>query len=113
MTEPRAPIGDGSRRTRWAGEVRARLSSLRLSPAREIEIVDELSQHLEDRYQELIAGGAPPEEATRVALADFRDDGLREQMASLRQAHAPAPITPGAPTGHLFSDLCQDLRRSL
>jgi putative ABC transport system permease protein len=96
---------------RWAGDIRARLSSLRLSPTREAEIVDELSQHLEDRYQELIAGGAPPEEAERVALADFRDGNvLREQMASLRQARAPAPIAPGAPTGHLFSDLWQDLR---
>jgi hypothetical protein len=32
----------------WAREVRARLSSLRLSPVREAEIVDERSQHLDD-----------------------------------------------------------------
>jgi predicted permease len=31
-------------------------------------------------------------------------------MAPLRQAHAAAPITPGAPTGRLLSDLWQDLR---
>ena len=59
-------------RERWARAVRSRLSSVSLSPAREAEIVDELSQHLDDRYQELIAGGSSPEEATRVALADFR-----------------------------------------
>ena len=41
----------------WAGEVRRRLQSLRLTPSREAEIVDELSQHLEDRYQELCAEG--------------------------------------------------------
>jgi hypothetical protein len=29
-----------------------RLSSLPLSPAREADIVDELSQHLEDRWRE-------------------------------------------------------------
>jgi PadR family transcriptional regulator len=31
--------------------VRPRLSGLRLSPTREAEIVEELSQHLEDRYR--------------------------------------------------------------
>ena len=31
-------------------------------------------------------------------------------MAPLRQAHAPPPITPGAPTGHVLTDLWQDLR---
>ena len=46
----------------WAQHVRPRLSSLRLSPTRESEIVDELSQHLDDRWRELIAGGASPDE---------------------------------------------------
>ena len=35
----------------WAPHVRARLASIRRSPTREAEIVDELSQHLDDRYQ--------------------------------------------------------------
>jgi putative ABC transport system permease protein len=95
----------------WASEVRTRLSSLRLSPTREAEIVDELAQHLDDRYRELIAGGASPEEATRLALGEFRSGNvLAQHMAPLRQAHAPPPITPAAPTGHLLSDLWQDLR---
>jgi hypothetical protein len=38
---------------------RSTLASLRLSPTRENEIVEELSQHLEDRWEELVAGGAP------------------------------------------------------
>jgi hypothetical protein len=41
-------MNDASLRTGWAREVRTRLSSLRLSPAPEAEIVDELSQHLDD-----------------------------------------------------------------
>jgi hypothetical protein len=36
----------------WAGHVRLRLFPLRLSPAREAEIVEELSQHLDDRWRE-------------------------------------------------------------
>ena len=95
----------------WAPHVRARLASLRLSPTRETEIVDELSQHLEDRYRELIAGGTSPDEATRLALADFQSGNiLGQKMASLRQGHVTAPTTLGAPTGHVVSDLWQDVR---
>ena len=96
----------------WERHVRPRLASLRLSPARENEIVDELSQHLEDRWRELVAGGASPEDATRLALADFRDgDVLARHLAPLRQAHPPVSITPGASPGrHLLGDLWQDLR---
>jgi putative ABC transport system permease protein len=42
----------------WAHQVRPRLSALRLSPTRETEIVDELSQHLDDRWRELVAGAS-------------------------------------------------------
>ena len=95
----------------WAQHVRPRLSSLRLSPTRENEIVDELSQHLEDRWRVLMASGASEEEATRLALAEFRDGNLLARyMTPLRQAHAPAPITPGAPAGDAVCDLWQDLR---
>ena len=48
----------------WAPHVRPRLASLRLSPAREAEIVDELSQHLDDRRRELLTAGVAPDEAT-------------------------------------------------
>jgi predicted permease len=95
----------------WTHHVRPRLSGLRLSPTREAEIVEELSQHLDDRYRELIAGGMSPDEATRLALADFRDGNvLAEYIAPLRQAHPPSAITPGAPGGRLISDLWQDLQ---
>ncbi len=98
----------------WAPHVRPRLASLRLSPTRENEIVEELSQHLEDRRRELMAGGASPDEATRLALAEFREGNLLARyMTPLRQAHAPAQITPGAPTAHVISSLWQDLRYAL
>jgi putative ABC transport system permease protein len=95
----------------WAAHVRARLASLRLSATRENDIVEELSQHLEERWCELIAGGASPDEATRLTLSDFRDgDVLARHMAALRQSHAPPTVTPGGPSGHWWSDLRQDLR---
>ena len=95
----------------WTQHVRPRLSGLRLSPTREAEIVEELSQHLDDRYRELIAGGMSPDEATRVALSDFREGNvLADYIAPLRQAHPPAAITPGASGSNLLSDLWQDIR---
>src|SRR4030095_15796923 len=98
-------------RSDWARHVRPRLSSLRLSPVRETEIVEELSQHLEDRWLDLVAGGVPEDEATRLALAEFRDGNLLAQhMAPLQQARARPSITPGAPAGHVLRDFWQDLR---
>src|SRR4029453_18871153 len=95
----------------WKPHIRSRLASLRLSPSRENEIIEELSQHLEDRWRELVAGGASQDEATKLALAGFREgDLLARHLAPLRQAHAPEPITPGASAGNLLGDFWQDLR---
>jgi putative ABC transport system permease protein len=95
----------------WQSEVRARLASLRLKPEREADIVDEISQHLAERYREATQAGATPDEATRVALAEFRAGNvLAQRIAALKQAHAPAAVTAGASTGHLLADLGQDLR---
>jgi len=111
---PEPPSGAAPRRARWDAEARARLSTLRLSPSREAAIVDELAQHLEDHYSELIAQGLPPEEAASLALAQFRGgEVLAQQMAPLRQAHAPVPIAPGAPAGHLLADIRQDARYAI
>ena len=95
----------------WARHVRPRLSSLRLSPTREAEIVEELSQHLDDRWRELMAGGASPDEATQLALGEFRGGNLLARcMAPLRQSRVPTPMIPGAPSRFLLSDLWGDLR---
>ena len=95
----------------WAPDIRRRLTSLSLSPEREAEIVDELSQHLDDRWQELVAAGASAEEARARALAAFADEhALAARLAPLRQAHV-SPVAPaGAPHRHVFGDLAQDLR---
>lgn len=97
----------------WAQDLRARLASLRLSPTREAEIVEELSQHLDDRVRELITGGATPEEAKERALAELTDpDALARRLAPLRQAHAADPIAPGDRTGNLVGGLSRDVRYS-
>jgi hypothetical protein len=53
-----------------------------------------------------MAGGASPDQATQLTLADFRDgDVLARHMAALRQANLPPPVTPGTPPASLLSDL--------
>ena len=113
MPDPSTHSGSTRAESRvdWKPHIRSRLASLRLSSSRENEIIEELSQHLEDRWRELLAGGASEDEATTLALAGVREgDMLARQLAPLRQAHAPEPITPGASDGHLLGDLWQDLR---
>jgi putative ABC transport system permease protein len=95
----------------WAPEVRSRLSSLRLSPTRETEIVEELSQHLDDRWRELIAGGASPDVATRLTLAEFREGNiLARYMAPLRQANTSPTVVPGVPTSRALGGYWRDIR---
>jgi hypothetical protein len=46
---------DPESRIDWTIALRSRLATLRLGPAREAEIVEELSQHLDERYQDAVA----------------------------------------------------------
>jgi hypothetical protein len=77
----------------WHEPLRARLSGLRLAPEREHEIIEELSQHLDDRHEELRRSGASDADARRLAL-DGSDhgatDGLRHKAEGRRQERAIA-----------------------
>jgi putative ABC transport system permease protein len=95
----------------WREHLGPRLAELRLGPEREAEIIEELSQHLDQRYEELRAGGATVGEARRLVLEELREpEALMQQMRSLRQAHVAPPITPGVPAVRVFAGLSQDLR---
>jgi len=47
----------------WKNIVRNKIASLRLEGTAEADLVEELSQHLEDRYRDSLSGGASAEEA--------------------------------------------------
>ena len=59
----------------WRRELVERLALLRLRPEREAELVEELSQHLDDRVRDLVAGGENPAAAQAAALADLDAPG--------------------------------------
>ena len=94
----------------WKQEIVRHLAGLRLDPAREMEIVEELTLHLEARYDELRADGMSEVEARRGALAALDAGDLRARLAPLRQAAAPEPITPGSPSRDRLSSLWRDCR---
>ena len=98
----------------WGSEIRARLSGVRLSPAREAEIIEELSQHLEDRWREQVAAGADPEIARQQALGDFRGtEVLGRYLAPLRQARWADPAPPAASRPFSLEGLMVDLRTAV
>src|SRR5262245_44372916 len=95
----------------WSAHLRPRLAQLRLTPALEAEIIEELSQHLEQRYEELRADGVGEIDAKRRAIDELLEpDALANAMRTLRQANVPEPIVPGGPRGSFVADLWQDLR---
>ncbi len=101
----------------WREEIRRRLASLKLAPAREAEIVEELSQHIEDRYRELLTGGATAEEAHRVALQEVNESSAEDLARGLRQVEQEAIQEPSLPGGgvaaNLLGSIWQDIRYSL
>src|SRR5258708_32954359 len=93
----------------WTNEIRERLDPLKLTPAREAAVSDALTQHLDDHYAELIAGGMSGDAARRVALADL---DRHELMRGLRRVETETNWEP-APSASFFSGLAQDFRYSL
>ncbi|HKG12700.1 MAG TPA: ABC transporter permease [Pyrinomonadaceae bacterium] len=99
----------------WKEEVRSRLSRSGLAPEREAEIVEELSQHLEDRYEQSLASGAAEGEARRSALLELNEGDLlaHELRRVERPARRDAPA-PGSPRNrNMFGEILQDLRYGL
>ena len=94
----------------WKQEIARRLAGLNLPPAREAEIVDELTGHLKDDYRRLLAGGAAPEEAMEIALEALNDTPPLAEAIRGVERMAPANSTAfGTPRGNMAADLWRDL----
>jgi predicted permease len=96
----------------WKSEIRQRLADLRLEPTREAEIVEELAQHIDDRYEELLADGATEVEASRAALAELSEsDSLRRELRRVERRVAPEPIIMDTNSRtRVIAGIWQDLR---
>jgi putative ABC transport system permease protein len=96
-------------------EIRKRLTDLNLHGPRENEIIEELSIHLEDQYEESLSRGATEEEAyqgTLQALAN--NDLLTLGLKRVEQRAQPERLIIAADSkAHFFGDLMQDVRYGL
>ena len=95
----------------WKEEIRTRLADLKLEPARETEIVEELSQHLEDRYQESLCAGATEDEAYRATSDELKNaEILTRELRRVERTIRKEPVVLGSGGRNMIADIWQDLR---
>lgn len=97
----------------WKEEVRKRLSSLKLAPAQEAEIVEELAQHLEQVYERSLKAGATEAEATKTALLELAGDDMLKEIQRSQKPFRRAPVVETSGRPNVFADFLHDLRYAL
>jgi putative ABC transport system permease protein len=99
----------------WKPEIAKRLAGLHLAASREVEIVEEMAQHADDRYAELLARGTREAQARQRVLEEIADN--EDLLGELRRAERTVKHEPGAGLAaekhSILDDLCQDLRYGL
>jgi predicted permease len=93
-------------------EIKEQLANLGLTPTRENEIVEELSQHLEDQYEQLLGRGESEEEAYKATVRglDEKNDLLSRELKRVERPVQQEPDALGTEKANLLADLWQDLR---
>jgi predicted permease len=94
----------------WSKQIRSVLADIQLEAAREAEIVEELTQHLNDVYEDGLANGLSPQEAERIALASLRDGELTANLRSIMTSAGPAVHSGRTQNRNLLASIWQDLR---
>lgn len=96
----------------WTREIAARVG-VQVDSADDQPLIQELADHLQDRYEGMKRNGATEEEAVAAALAELESVEL-PVLDAWRDARRPAPPEPipvgGRSSGNLFADLWRDLR---
>ena len=99
----------------FKSEIKARLAELQLSPVREAEIAEELSQHLEQEYERALNSGASDDEARRQVLEQLNAaDLLGRELKKVEHRTSGRSTSLGSQKNiNFFADLLQDLRYGL
>jgi predicted permease len=94
----------------WARLLGERLGERIASDARVSDVLEELEQHVEDRYRELRGQGVPPDEARDRALAEATSDrALGKWLGRGGRSKKVRPIPPGE-NGGSGTGLLHDVR---
>src|SRR5262245_3424628 len=99
----------------WNHIVREHLAALRLSPEREIEIVEEQALHLEAAYEDALAAGLSEAEAEARALRSYDWRLLECELSRAERPSAARALRPsleliGRKGGLRVDSILQDLR---
>jgi putative ABC transport system permease protein len=97
----------------WTLEIRAAIARLEMDSGRESSLVEELSQHLADRYNELRANGVDDAEACALLKAELNDGTL---VAELKPLLSPSPeaAVPGIDKHErMLAGVGNDVRQAL
>src|SRR5260370_23245119 len=94
----------------WKWEILRRLAPLKLSPAREGEISEEIAQHLEDRYHELLVTGQSEDAAFRTAIDELKgEDFLARTLRPVERDLYREPVALGKGSSNLFTGILHDV----
>lgn len=96
----------------WKRIVRDRIKPLSLEGTAETYLIEEVAQHLEDRYKELCSGGASEDEAYQKTLSELDNlHPLQARMARTPRLGKYDPVPAGdSSRGNLVEDIWRDLR---
>jgi len=99
----------------WKEQIRKRLAGAKLNAAQENEIVEELTQHLDDAYQQALRNGATETEAYHSTISQLTEGNLLGE--EIRRVYKPVrqeQIVAGGPSkGSMLEDIRQDMRFGL
>src|SRR5437868_7645113 len=109
---------DGSRELNmpdFKAEIRTSLAALNLSPTREEEIVEEVSQDLQERFEEALSHGVSEEEARQLVLNELtRPESIDKELKGVEQPVGSAELAIGAEKRrNRFAGFWDDIRFGL
>lgn len=97
----------------WTHDLRPRLEPFHLPPGDELQIIEEVSRHLDDRVAELERAGVAADEARRLALSEVSDEELTREGWGRIRSQRPLPVPGVASRGQWLRSWWQDIRYTI
>jgi len=99
----------------FKAEIQQAIAELNLSPEREAEIVEEVSQDLEERFEKALSDGASEQEAKQLVLNELvHPDSLGAELKRVKIPSRPPSLAIGAnKTRRRFAGFWDDIRFGL
>ncbi len=96
----------------WKNIVRTRVAAVHPEATGEADLIDEIAQHLEDSYRELLSGGANEEQSFRQTIAELDDMYPLQAELEIAGREASRDRVPAgdAKPGNFLEDLWRDTR---